>query len=79
MKMEIVRNFLNIPLRIIKLVVSILAIVFICIVSFLCFILIDPLIWILTGRYKTPDELGDIIVDKINQILDKININIYDK
>jgi hypothetical protein len=73
--MNAIRNFLNIPLRIIKLVVLLLSIVFVGIVFFLFFVLIDPLIWILTGRYKTPDERGDIIVDEANRILDKIYIN----
>lgn len=73
--MKILRNFLNIPLRVIKLVVLFLAVVLFCIVFFFFFVLIDPLRWILTGKYRNPDERGDDIVDFINNILDKININ----
>lgn len=73
--MKTLRNFLNIPLRIIKIIVGFLALVFCGIVFLLFFILIDPLIWILTGKYRNPDERGDDIVDLTNRILDKIDIN----
>jgi hypothetical protein len=75
--MKTLRNFLNIPLRIIKLVVCFLALVFLSIVFFLFIILIDPIIWILTGNYRNPDMRGDDIVDLINNILDKINISTH--
>ena len=73
--MKILRNFLNIPLRIIKIIVGFLAVVFCGTVYLLFFILIDPLIWILTGKYRNPDERGNDIVDLTNRILDKIDIN----
>lgn len=74
-EMKTLRNFLNIPLRVIKLVILFLSVVFFCIVFFFFFILIDPLRWILTGKYRIPDKRGDDIVDFINRILDKIDIN----
>jgi hypothetical protein len=77
--MKTLRNFLNIPLRIIKLVALFLAIVFFCIAFFLFFALIDPIRWILTGKYRSPDERGDDIVDLINKILDKIDFNTQNK
>ena len=77
--MNVIRNFLNIPLRIIKIIVLFSVVVFFCIVFFLFFVFIDPIRWILTGKYRTPDERGDDIVDLINRILDKIDINTQNK
>lgn len=77
--MKTIRNFLNIPLRLIKVVVLSVILILVGVTGPLFWFFIDPLVWILTGKYTDFDERGNKIVEIANRITDKIDFNTQNK
>lgn len=77
--MKILINFLNIPLRIIKVVVLSVIVILVGVTGPFFWFFIDPLVWILTGKYTGFDERGNKIVEIANKIIDKIDFNTQNK
>lgn len=69
---KFLRKLLFIPIRILMLVFFALLVVALVILFFFCTTVYDPLRWILTGKYTTFDDRGDILVDNANKILDYV-------
>lgn len=77
--MKMIRNFLNIPLRIIKVVVLSVIVILVGVTGPFFWFFIDPLVWILTGKYTGFDERGNKIVEIANRIIEKIDFNTQNK
>lgn len=68
--MDFLRNLLSIPLRIAFIVLLVLLVIVVSVAWCGCVVLYDPIKWILTGDYTDPNERGEIIIDKANDLLD---------
>jgi hypothetical protein len=73
--MKVLRNILNIPLRIVKLL-AIVAMVLLdgALIPWFGFV-IDPLIWILTGKYTCFDDRINKVTEHTNRIVDKLDFD----
>ena len=69
--MKFLRNLLFVPIRLLMIVGLVVLCITIAVSWFLCVVIYDPLRWIFTGKYTCPDDRGEIIVEKANNLIDR--------
>lgn len=69
--MKFLRNLLFVPIRILMIVGLVVVFVLVAVAWSVCIVLYDPLRWIFTGKYTCPDDRGEIISDKANDLIDR--------
>lgn len=61
-----------VPIRLLVVVLMVLMVIAVSVSCVLFFIVIDPLVWLLTGNHTSTDERGEQIMDVANSILNHI-------
>ena len=56
--------------RVAFIVLLVLLVIVVSVSWAVCVVLYDPIKWILTGDYTDPDERGNIIIGKANDLID---------
>lgn len=69
--MKFLRNLLFVPIRLLMIVGFVVLFITVAVLWCLCIVIYDPLRWIFTGKYTCPDDRGEIISDKANDLIDR--------
>lgn len=69
--MKFLRNLLFVPIRLLMIVGFVVLCILVAVAWSACVVIYDPLRWIFTGKYTCPDDRGEIISDKADNLIDR--------